>query len=77
MIKCKEAVSHQCCMGVGGKRKEVVTCSVSWSCFMSSAQSSRRNEGEAESFLVCLGLHREHKIIIIIPLYLSDDESLK
>ena len=39
---------------------------------MSSAQSSRENKGEAECFLMCLGLHSKHKIIIIILLYLSE-----
>lgn len=41
---------------------------------MSSVQSSKENKGEAESFLMCLGLHREHEIIIIILPSLGEDE---
>lgn len=41
------------------------------------SHSSRENRGEAEFFFICRGLHRERRIVSIILLYLSEDESLR
>lgn len=43
---------------------------------MSSVQPSRENKGGSDCILMCLGLHSKRDIIIIILLYLSEDESL-
>lgn len=48
-MKCKEAAQHQCCQGVGAKRKEVVNPQSVLKVFYVSGAAKQRKRGESAS----------------------------
>lgn len=49
IVKCKEAAQHQCCQGVGGKRKEVVNSQSVLQVFYVFSAVKQRKWGESGS----------------------------